>query len=719
MTRLSRLGLLIGVLVLVGLAAVPALAFPDVASTDPYAQAINGLSGLGVINGGADGRFHPEALVTRQQFAKMVVLTLGLPVSDSVTCPFTDVQVGGYASDPLFPDKYIAVCASSGITTGKTATIFAPYANVTRAQVMTMVVRAASAGGVALSTPDSSYYSNPQSMMLTFDDPKHGGYAKQAECNGLLAGIQKDTGGTWEPGLPATRGEVAQILWTLKQKIGSTPGTGASPPTQTKVAGGVVRHITNSGPQNVGFWPEMGPVDEGAVFPSVERICEYRNRELVPLLAKSFTENPQALAMTCELNQGIKFHDGSELTADVAVWNYQMGIDAGKLRYADAIDSVEATGKYTFVIHLKRWDNQLIHSFGWVPMYSKDAFVNGGTDEDSREAWALDHCVGTGPFILQRFVRDQSISFVKNPNYWQSGQPYLDGIDVEIVPDAAIAKRIMEAGQADTWQNADPVSRSQLTKKGFADQTAWAGFLYHLMPNTVDGISPCSKLKVREAIEYAVNKEELTATLGHGIDQALYAVEPPAEWGGNAITVKRTYDPTKARQLLAEAGYPDGCNLSLLAIEETGGGNEYAEAIKRYLDAAGFVTFLDIADPGRFYGSVFGTGWNDLALMFSGTDPDALISCNAWWSSNTASNLVSFKRPPEFARMFAEANAATDKATQIQKTSAIVRLMNEQALMIPLYFEPAGLIVAGYVHTEYPAEGFVRWDWANFWMDKH
>jgi hypothetical protein len=52
-------------------------------------------------------------------------------------------------------------------------------------------------------------------------------------------------------------------------------------------------------------------------------------------------------------------------------------------------------------------------------------------------------------------------------------------------------------------------------------------------------------------------------------------------------------------------------------------------------------------------------------------------------------------------------------------TAAIVKLMNEQALMIPLYLEPNGLIIAKYVHTEYPAEGFIRWDWAHAWMEKH
>lgn len=511
---------------------------------------------------------------------------------------------------------------------------------------------------------------------------------------------------------------------TTTAAMGETTTTAAMQETTTTaamggpVSGGILRHITPAGPQNVGYWPTMGPTDEGPIFPSVERICEYTpERTLVPFLAKSFVEDPVALTMTCELNPGIMFHDGTELTADVAVWNYQMGIDGMKLQFADAIDSIEVTGQYTYVIHLKRWDNQLINSFGWVPMFSQAAYEAAGADDEARKAWAMDHCVGTGPFVMEEYVRDQSITWVKNTNYWQEGLPYLDGIDYKIIPDATTASQLMEAGQADIWQNADAQSQDQMKKAGFIDQSAWAGFIYHLMPNTVDPASPLNKLEVREAVEYAINKEELIAALGYGIDVPVYAVEPPGEWGGEAITVKRTYDPVKAKDLLVQAGYADGCPLDLLAIAQTGGGNTYAEAIKGYLDAAGFQINLDIADPGRFYGSMFGTGWKDLGLMFSGMDPNALISCNRWWSPTPMTNLVSFQRPPEFAQMFADANAGTDEATQIAGTEAIVRLMNEQALMIPLYLEPAGLIVASYVHTEYPAEGFIRWDWANAWMD--
>ena len=214
----SRLFVLIAaVLVIVALCAGVALAFTDVAPGDDYSEAIADLSSKGIINGFDDGTFRPRDLVTRQQFAKMIVLTLGLPVSENDVCRFSDVQRSD--ANNLYPDNYVAVCAANNITKGKTANTFDPYSNITRAQVMSMVVRSAPLVGITLEQPTSAYYSDTKKIMRNYDDPNHGLNAQIAEVNGLLWGIRLDSAGVWDPGRFCTRGEVAQILWRLMQKI--------------------------------------------------------------------------------------------------------------------------------------------------------------------------------------------------------------------------------------------------------------------------------------------------------------------------------------------------------------------------------------------------------------------------------------------------------------------------------------------------------------------
>jgi peptide/nickel transport system substrate-binding protein len=496
----------------------------------------------------------------------------------------------------------------------------------------------------------------------------------------------------------------------------AAPSTETTAATAQPVMGGVMQLVHNSPPQVMGMWAKTGPVDEAAQFPGVERIMKFApGRQLIPDLAESVVEDPDALTITVKLHQGVMFHDGTELTASVAKWNYDQGAASGKLQFADAIKEFEIVDDYNYVLHLNYWHNQLLQSLGWVPMYSQAAYeANGG------EAWATENLVATGPFILKEFNRDQSLVWEKNPNYWREGQPYMDGLVVTYILDPTTASQVFQAGQADIWQAADAQARSELLAKGFAVQTGWAGFQYHLMPNTMDAASPMNDQRVREALEYALDKPALCNAIGYGFYFPIYAVSPEGEWGSDAIAVKREYDPAKAKQLLTEAGYANGCPIDLLAVTEAGGRNTAAEAIKGYLDAAGFVTNIDIADPGRFYGSVFGTGWKDVALMFSGNDYNYLMSCNAWWSPQPKTNLASFNRPPDFAALFEPANMARTAADQEARTGDIVRYMNEHALMVPVFHYPNGIVVQKYVHTEYPMEaGFVWWSWNTTWMDAH
>ncbi len=180
--------------------------FSDLTPESPYFAAITDLAGKGIVAGFSDGTFRPNDTVTRQQFAKMIVKTLGLEVTGKEVSPFTDV-VAQTGSDPFYPAKYVAVCAASGITSGKTATTFAPKESITRQQLITMVARAA-----GLDEPALRY--SPVFLPSQFSLDEHYANASRASYVGLLDRLL-GVGVGYDFKAPSTRAECAQLLSTM------------------------------------------------------------------------------------------------------------------------------------------------------------------------------------------------------------------------------------------------------------------------------------------------------------------------------------------------------------------------------------------------------------------------------------------------------------------------------------------------------------------------
>jgi peptide/nickel transport system substrate-binding protein len=137
-------------------------------------------------------------------------------------------------------------------------------------------------------------------------------------------------------------------------------------------------------------------------------------------------------SITIKLRKGIKFHDGSEMNAEAVAWNYQRDKDTGKLQYDKLLKQIEVVDNYTVVLHLSGYHSLILYGLGWVQVFSKQAWDKAtavGGLEKGKE-WAQSNCVGTGPFKLVEYKRDNYLKFEGNQNYWQKGRPYLDGVIV-------------------------------------------------------------------------------------------------------------------------------------------------------------------------------------------------------------------------------------------------------------------------------------------------
>lgn len=238
--RIALAGSAIALLISVWAGTAVALTFTDVPQSHPYAQAIGELSQLGVVNGKDDGTFGPDDPLYRAQFAKMMCGLLGLSVDEKTSfAPFVDLG----PDDPgdLYPHEFVGAAYQAGVTKGKTATTFAPYADVTLAQAITVVVRAADARYPGLvTTPPAGWQGR-----WAATDPTHGTAIHRAEYAGLLASLPPDPLRT-DPSRPATRGEASQILVNLLHKT----ETGDQPEVEPELQ---FEHVAvdNQGPRSI------------------------------------------------------------------------------------------------------------------------------------------------------------------------------------------------------------------------------------------------------------------------------------------------------------------------------------------------------------------------------------------------------------------------------------------------------------------------------------
>ncbi len=489
----------------------------------------------------------------------------------------------------------------------------------------------------------------------------------------------------------------------------SLPDTGE--PEGTPVYGGTLTMVTGGGPTVLGYFPKMWVGDEIAMMPAVERVMDYNDRqELVPWLAETWTVSEDGTSITIKLREGIKFTDGSELTAEVAAWNYQLGKDTGRLQNSEKLTSIDIIDKYTFVLNSTAYNPLYDRFWGWYPMFSKEAYDKNGED------WCIANCVATGPFMVKEYKRDDMLVFEKNPNYWQPGKPYLDSIVVKIIPDNTIASAMMQAGEADFWGFTPPQYQKELEAAGLVRQAnPKYGGPVGIIPNNMDAESKFTDLRLREAVEYAIDKAAIAKALGFGYSVPMTSVFPEGTWGW-IPTEQRPYDPDKARQLIADAGYPNGLTVKLTAAI---GSEDMVTALKQMLDAVGMTVEVDIADMGRYYDMAYTSGWPDLLLYGWGVDPDTYVTVHCQFGPEPLSNPARLYRPQEFVDLAYESLQIRSTEDKIAYTTQMIQYIKDQAMVIPITYTPSATMIQPWVHTTYLYEMMVTRHAEHEWVDKH
>jgi peptide/nickel transport system substrate-binding protein len=332
-----------------------------------------------------------------------------------------------------------------------------------------------------------------------------------------------------------------------------------------------------------------GPIYEGLT--AVDK-----DLRIVPALAESWTVAPDGKAYTFKLRGNVVFHDGSPMTAeDVAasIRRVQSKDIASPLasRVA-AVESVTATDPRTVEMKLKEPSAPLLTSLATLAIVPKGMEANKDALQKAP--------VGTGPFKFQEWQPNGFILLVRHDKYWQQGQPKLAGLKFNIVPESATRQVGLTSGQYALLPNIDAATAQQLKGKPGVKLTETLELAYTLIGfNTAR--PPFDNPKVREAVNYAINRDEViqAALFGAGVPGGPLS---PAlkDW---AVDVKQypcyRTDPAKAQALLKEAGVatPVAVTMSVLPRQDI---KDIAQVVQEQLNKAGFKVELRNPELGQF-----------------------------------------------------------------------------------------------------------------------
>jgi len=285
--------------------------------------------------------------------------------------------------------------------------------------------------------------------------------------------------------------------------------------------------------------------------------------DIVPHLAERYEVSEDGLTYTFRLRPGVKFSDGTPLDAAAVKFNIerQRNVEGGIGYALDPVVSVETPDDLTVVITLEEpfdWFLSVFAGVYTVSMISPAAVREHEQDGDWAQGWLRHNMVGTGPYLLESYVQSQQAVFRRNPDYWRGWEgPHFERIIVKYIQEPTTLRLLLERGEVDVaLYLPDDVVESLDGKPGIQVTNEPSFNLYYIMlPNHV---GPTQELKVRQAISHGFDYQTWVGEYMRGKAKQARGPLPSNFTGFSPETPQYSYDPDKARALLAEAGYPDG-----------------------------------------------------------------------------------------------------------------------------------------------------------------
>ncbi|WGE69365.1 ABC transporter substrate-binding protein [Actinobacillus equuli subsp. haemolyticus] len=435
------------------------------------------------------------------------------------------------------------------------------------------------------------------------------------------------------------------------------------------------------------------------------RLVEFKrgSTEIEPALAESWDVSEDGLTYTFHLRKGVKFHSNKAFTpsrdfnADDVVFSFNRQLDPNHpyhavskatypyfkaMKFPTLLKSVEKVDDHTVKFTLTKRDATFVSSLGmdFTSIYSAeyaDAMLKAGKPE------TIDTTpIGTGPFAFTGYVLDQASRYVAHKDYW-NGKADFDRLIFEIVPDATARYAKLQAGQCDLidFPNATDIEKMKTDPKVQLLSQPGLNIAYVAF-NTEK--APFDNVKVRQALNLAVDKKAIIDVVYQGAGIAAKNPLPPTIWGYNDSLAESEFNIEKAKQLLAEAGYPNGFETELWVQPVVRASNPNPRRMSEIIQAdwakigvkAKLVTYewgdyIKRSKAGELTAGTY--GWSG-----DNGDPDNFLS-PLFGSANVGNSNYARFNSPELDALLDKALGLSDKAERTKLYEQAQVLLREQA----------------------------------------
>ncbi len=402
-----------------------------------------------------------------------------------------------------------------------------------------------------------------------------------------------------------------------------------------------------------------------------EGLVEYKegSTEIQPCLATSWETSADGKEITFHLRKGVKFHDGTDFNADAVVFSFARQYDPnhpyhqyGEWSYwgymFSDIEKVEKIDDYTVKIVLSNVNASIMTS---LAMFTVNIVSPANAEKYKEDAFK--YPCGTGPFKFVEWVKDDHITLEANENYWR-GRPKLDKLIFKVIPDPSARLLALEVGEIHGMEYPNPADFERIKANpdlvlmsepgmniGYMAMNTGYGYKDvnkngikdpdEPLEKTPGYLEPLTKKEVRQAINMAIDKEAIVRDIYRGTASVAKNGMPPFMLGYNDEIEDYPYDPARAKELLAKAGYPDGFEVTLHVMPVSRpymfDPPKIGEAIQSYLGAVGIKVKFYQVDWGTYLQETE-AGLHQMCLLgWTGDNGDPDNFMNVLYGLNTCS----------------------------------------------------------------------------------